>query len=440
MLDIKSNLIKHFFLPFADKTMKTEVASFYKQIKLMQEWTAEDIIKWQNNNFQELIKHAYNQTVYYNKVFKKYGLTPSDFVTPSDLKKLPILTKKDIRENFNNLIPGNINEIPFLKSSTGGSTGEPAIFYSDKKSWSYTVANTIFNWEKTGYKYGDKYIALGSTSLFVNKSKSFKHQLYYWMKGKIGLNGVNMSDEVCKNYIQLIKKQKIHFLYGYASSIYLLAKYVLNNKIDLNIIACYPTSEILQDVYRDTIVKAFKCTILDCYGARDGGITAYEHDSGFYQVGYNSMFHQEFSDEKNIGPILVTDLLSFAMPFINYQIGDEIQVKSGMNKNYHYNGQVINKVLGRISDLIELENGSTITGPGFTILFKDLPVDYYNISKTGVNTITCRIKKLPNYNYKHEKLIKETFEKQMGRESKINIEYTEEVVFSKSGKRKYFNN
>ena len=44
--------------------------------------------------------------------------------------------------------------------------------------------------------------------------------------------------------------------------------------------------------------------------------------------------------------------------------------------------------------LIELENGTVITGPGFTILFKDLPVEYYRIEKCDINTVKCLVKKL----------------------------------------------
>ena len=66
-----------------------------------------------------------------------------------------------------------------------------------------------------------------------------------------------------------------------------------------------------------------------------------------------------------------------------------------------HNGQAINKVFGRTSDVIRLENGRVLTGPGFTILFKDMPVEAYSIEKNGENSIKCYIKRQTDYNKKH---------------------------------------
>ncbi|MCK4664767.1 MAG: phenylacetate--CoA ligase family protein [Bacteroidales bacterium] len=402
----------------------------------MQTWSKEDVFNWQNEKLHDLIHYAYNNTKYYKMIFDENRINPNDIKNIEDLKIIPTLTKKNVIDNYNRLIAKDISQIPHIMSSTGGSTGNPMKFLLDKSSWSFSKAHNIINWERTEYKYGDKYIALGSTSLFVNKSKSLKHELYYKLKNKIGLNGINMSNDICENYIELIKKKKIRYIYGYASAIYLLAKYVSENNFNIDISACFPTSEILTDLYRDTIEKAFNCQIINCYGANDGGITAFEVEKGFFEVGYNSIIN--LKDKNNTGSALLTDLLNYAMPLINYQLGDELQIDVEKNKTYSYNGQVINKVFGRISDVLRLENGVVLTGPGFTILFKDLPVEAYSIEKNGYNSLLCNIKKQTHYEKEHENLIISTLKKQAGKEAKISIKYLDEFELTKSGKKRYF--
>jgi len=333
-------------------------------------------------------------------LFDNNSLKLSDIQDIKDLRKIPSLTKQSIRENFTELIPSNINSIDHNHSSTGGSTGDPLVYLLDNDSWSYATANNIVHWERTGYRYSNKYIALGSTSLYVNKNKSIKHVLYYKLKNKIGLNGVNMSDKICEEYTQMIKKRKIKFIYGYASAIYLLAKYVKKKNIRLDIIACMPTSEVLTDHYCETISEVFNCDIMNSYGASDGGITGFSHNGGIFEVGYNTIVIPENPGEPT-SKILITNLFNYAMPFINYKIGDEV-IFANKEDAKKYNGQSFEKVLGRISDIIYLENGNVLTGPGFTILFKDIPAEYYHIEKTGVNAITCTIIKLPNYTQNHE--------------------------------------
>lgn len=427
-------------MPIADKIMNTKIMHYYKKIKIMQKWSLKEIGEWQNKKLRSLIKHAYNNTLYYKELFDREGIEPDDICTVEDLLKLPILKKKDIINNFNKLISKNLRSIPHIKSSTGGSTGDPVKFYLDKDSWSFFTANTIVNWEKTGYKYGDKYLALGSTSIFVDKKMSIKHKTYYQLKNKIPVSGINMSNNVCAKYVDLIMPKNIKYIYGYASSIYLLAKYIIDHDITVSVNTCFPTSEILLDHYRQAIETAFHCKIMDNYGARDGGITAFEFQKGFYEIGYNAIITLKNKDVNNIGTTLLTDLLNYAMPLINYQLGDEHQIDEEKNKDYFYNGQIFNKIIGRTSDVIRLGNGQILTGPGFTILFKDLPVEFYSIIQKSENEIECLVKKLPAYTSDDERTILTSLQNQAGDSCKIRIRYVEKFDVLASGKRRYFIN
>jgi phenylacetate-CoA ligase len=429
--------IKSFILPVGDKLMKTSVSYFLKKIKKLNKYTSEEITIWQNNQLKLLINHAYTNTNYYRQLFDNHNICPEDIKSPADLDKIPVLTKKDIRNNYEDLTPSNITSIPHQKSSTGGSTGAPLVYLLDNESWSFATANKINNWERIGYSYGDKFIALGSSSLFVGKKKSLVHTLYYKLKNKIEFDGISMSDKACQKCINLIQKRKVKYIYGYASAIFLLSKFVLKSKTHLKIVACIPTSEVLTDTYRDTIQKAFNCTIFNEYGASDGGMTAFEHKEGCFEVGYNTIV-RTINSESQSKKIILTDTLNFSMPLINYQLGDEVILNDQVDSKCKFNGQVLNKVLGRTSDIIELENGRVLTGPGFTILFKDIPVEYYCIEKVGVNTISCTIKKLESYNQDNERKILSTFKKHMGKDSIINLHYSDKVKYTKSGKRKYF--
>ncbi len=435
MSQFYSTILKFLIQPAADLIMNTSISYFYRRIKDMHTWSKEDIKYWQNKKLCSLIEHAYNHTNYYRNLFETLKLTPSDIRTVDDLKKLPILTKEDILKNYSNLIPNNLNTIPHKKTATGGSTGVPLIYLSDNMSWSYSNANNILSWEDIGYKYGDAYIALGSTSLFANIRKSLKHYIYYRLKNKIGINGVNMSDKVCSSILNIIISKRIRYIYGYASAIYLLGKYVVDNNISLNVLGCFTTSEVLIPHYRETIHLAFKCRIVDCYGAHDGGITAYSIEPGLFKVGYNCYVRLHQPDSINSGSALLTDLLNYAMPLINYQLGDILQMKED---DLVYNGQVVNHVVGRESDILQFGNGNILTGPGFTVLFSDLPVEYYCIEKLTDFSIKCHIIKLDDYSSESEKLILQTIKKQAGIGIDVKITYTTKPFLSKSGKRKYF--
>ena len=433
-----SHLLKDLIMPLADRVMHTKIMYYLKQIENMSQWSSAEIDNWQNEKLQRLIEHAYANTEYYHDLMNKLKLNPSDIKTKNDLNKLPILTKKDIANNYKKIIPQNIKNFYYKNHSTGGSTGEPMRFLLDLKSWSFMSAYGIYSWEKFGYNYGDSYVALGSSSLFPTEKKSIKHNIYYSLIRKFPFSAMNLSDEVLLNYISEIKNRKIKFIYGYASAIYLLANFVLKKRIDLyNIIICFSTSEILTEEYRSVIEKAFHCKVVDCYGARDGGLSAYEVKPHQYHVGYNCI--AELKESRNsTGEILTTDLLNYAFPFIRYQLGDEITLSNSDNRKSKFNGQVITKVFGRIPDVMKLENGNILTGPGFTILFKDLHVKAYRLKKIGYMQIECGIKKNIGYTKDEESLIIATLKKHAGEDCDIKIKYIEEFELLRSGKRHYF--
>lgn len=434
-----SSIARRLLFPIVDIVIRTNVTNYMSLISHFNTLNPSELQTWQLQKLKNLINHAYSNTDYYKETFDNNNIKPTDISSLSDLLNLPILTKANIRNNYNKIIAANLDTIPHIRSATGGSSGDPLVYLLDKQSWSFSTANQINNWERIGYCFGDKYIALGSTSLFIDKKPSFKHYLYYKLKNKIGLNGINMSDEICSSYLHLLLNQKIKYIYGYASSIYVLARFALQKNYRLKLKACMPTSEILTEEYRKVISQAFNCEILNTYGANDGGITAFEHQPNVFEIGYNTFVRFEKTKSPGQYKLLLTDLLNFAMPLINYELGDEVLLERNQDsQKIKFNGQTFSQVLGRISDMIELENGSVITGPGFTILFKDLPVEYYRIEKTGPLSVTCWVKKLPSYNLEHEENIISTFRKQLGSGADFTLIHSENVEFSKSGKREYF--
>ena len=149
-------------------------------------------------------------------------------------------------------------------------------YLCDENTWGFVTAMKIYSWRQTGYRYGDTYISLGSSSLFPVNKKSLVHDIYYRLRNTIPLNGMNMDDRTCATYMDIVRQHKARYIYGYATAIYLLAKYCKEHNIQWHFNAAFPTAEKLTPVYRQTIADTWGAKIMDCYGSRDGCITAYE--------------------------------------------------------------------------------------------------------------------------------------------------------------------
>lgn len=437
MSRIKELFLLDFIFPVADFFMGTKAMYWYRRINKMSKWSNDEINEWQLSQLRNLLQHAYDHTIYYKEIFDERGLLPEDIITFNDLSKLPVLTKNIINERFNDFIPDNIRKIKHRYGSTGGSTGEPFKYIIDENTWGFVTAIKIFSWKKTSYRYGDLFVSLGSSSLFPVNKKSFIHEVYYRLRNTIPLNGMNMDDKICERYIEIIKKHKVRYIYGYASAIYLLAIYSKRKSYELNVKAVFSTAEKLTNEYRDAIESTWNVRVMDCYGARDGGVTAYEIVSGYYNVGYNS--YCETQEKGKASELFCTNLIDYAFPMIRYSVKDEVVIPV-CNTASSYNGQIFTEIIGRTSDVIEFENGHRLTTSGFNSMFRDFNIKAFRILKKDAITLKVEILKGENYTNDEERLIIETMKKHAGEDVNINIEYVDDFQPLKNGKRSFFMN
>jgi len=430
---IKYNILRHIAMPLADKAMGTSLTRYWKVIPKMNTWSSDEIRRWQDDKFCRLVKEAYENTVYYRRVMDDVGIIPSDIKGVQDIKLFPVLTKPMVREHYDNLISSRASEIRYKKGSTGGSTGDPMKYLQSHNAWSFVNAHNIVNWEKTGYRYGDAFMALGSTSIHVGKKPSFKHSIYYSLKNKRAFSGINMTDQVMSCYLDYLRQNGIYYIYGYPSSLYLLAQYAEKHGFKGRIKCCFPTSEVLRNEFYDTIREAFGCDILDCYGANDGSISAFALNRSKFKVGYNTFIRTLEIGADRAQSALLTDLLNNAFPLINYQIGDLYEMGIGDG----YNGQVIEKIYGRTSELIEMDNGARLTGLGFATLFKDMPIEYFCIEKASGRKLACHVIPENGFSSEHSDYIIRCIQNQFGLDIDVSVDFVNERILSKSGKVVY---
>lgn len=423
--------------PLAEKVKHTNSMVWYKRIQEMNTWSREEIKAWQEAHLQRIVKQAYEHTVYWKRVFDERGLKPSDIRTAEDLKKLPILTKAEIRAHYDEIVPDNAGQFRHRVSKTGGTTGEPMQYLDDENVWGYVSANKIIAWRTTGYRFGDPFMALGSASIFKKKA-SFVRRAIDAIRNERAYNSMNLDGDLCRKYIDILENQHIHYIYGYASAIYLVAKYALDNGIDMSHMrGAFTTSENLTDVYRETIEKAFGCRVMDCYGARDAAVTAYEITPENYHLGYSALLEVVDEFEPGKGTLLSTNLLNMAFPLFRYNYGDAGELD---NNSPNYNGQVLHKIYGRTSDVLRLDNGHVLTSPGFTILMRNFDVKAYDIQKLSGTSVRMQVVVGEGWTKADEKRLVDEMKRFCGEGCAFTLDYVDHFEPLKNGKRRYFMN
>ncbi len=106
----------------------------------------ENIKKLQEEKLKKQVRHVYDNVKYYRDLMDAKGVTPDDIRTLDDIKKLPFLTKDDLREAYPyGMLATDLKDCVRIQS-TSGTTGKRVVaFYTqnDIDLWEDCCARAI---------------------------------------------------------------------------------------------------------------------------------------------------------------------------------------------------------------------------------------------------------------------------------------------------------
>ena len=91
----------------------------------------EQMRAWQDERLVKQVQHVWDNIPFYRKKMEEKGLTPADIKGVDDLKKLPFITKDDLRECYPYGLLGKPLKDCVRIQSTSGTTGKRVVaFYT----------------------------------------------------------------------------------------------------------------------------------------------------------------------------------------------------------------------------------------------------------------------------------------------------------------------
>ena len=426
-------ILENIILPLGDFFNKSRYVKELRYWRKLDGFSEEELEEHQKNNLKKLLKFSKENIKSYKKILLK-GENPFKWI-----QDFPILTKEELKNNSKNYLV-NSNKENLIKYSSSGSSGFQASVYMNKKEQSYIRAILTHWWEWSGYRIGNPIAQTG-----ITPKRGFLKTLKDVLFNTIYINAFTHSKEQLENLCnKLKKKNNKYYMAGYASSLNLIAEYALENKIDIHLKSVISFGDKLFSHYQKNIKKAFKTKVYDTYGCNEGFLIASQKDLEYKYI-MSPHVYLEILDDKNkpvkdgeLGHVVVTRLDCFTMPLIRYKIGD-LAIKLPKEKypeKREFNYPLLQKIVGRETDIVVLPNDKKMVVHSFTGIFEYIPeIKQFQVIQNKKNAIT--IKYIKSKSFTDDVLLKVTKELQEYiREPKFSIFY-EEVNFiapSKSGK------
>lgn len=340
----------YILFPLLELLSKREILPKLNQLKAFEIQPIDIRHVEQREELYKLLVHCQKNIPYYKELFNDLAFEPEKVKEDIYyLKKLPVLTKKTIKENAGKL---KFKQGGYLHPrKTGGSTGESVFFYYDRKGLDWTSAINLFAYEMARKKphHSDCHI---SADLDLNPPP-LKHRAKDWIKllsqNRKRLLVSSFAPIELKKAYKDLKRMRPYLLQGHPSSLYAISSYIENNKLS-PIKLCHifePSGEMLTQKMVESIEKNIQCKVVNRYGNAEFGVIAHSKFNDNYtklKVFDRAFFVEECKDSN----IIVTGLTNYGFPLLRYDTGDIGTVKEEEDGHYIYNIQ------GRVHDLVRI--------------------------------------------------------------------------------------
>jgi len=418
---------------YSGTTIQPHLAALNKS----QWWSKDQIAELQNKKIRMLIRHAYDNVPYYHRIFSQRGITPESIKTKDDLKKIPVLTKDDIRKNLPDLIARNIRPSDRIESHSSGSTGEPLKYYIDKRSYSAGWAQTFRCWSWAGFQLGDPYvkISLNPRTSMVKKIQDRVLQTKY-------VFAMGITDTTIAQEIEKIREFNPKIIRNYASHMYTMAKLMEKNDIRYQGATVATTGSMLFPPYRTVIEQQFNCRVFDAYGGESTAVSFECEEHNGYHISDEDVIVEFLKEGERVVPgergrIVFTNLENFAMPVIRYDIKD-IGTYTDESCPCGRGLSLMSSVEGRDSDIIMTPSGDFIVVEYFVILFEYMTgVDQFQVIQDTLDHLTVKIIKNQQFTDGELHHIRNEIQKRAGPDVRLTIEFVQDIpVYGREGKRR----
>ena len=388
-----------------------------------------------------ILRYAYKHSKYYRRVFDENSIRMDNIF--KDWNLIPFLDKNVIHCERENILAVSTSNDYVGYITTGGSTGQPLGFYI---LGGCDAEHQEFLFRIIGYKPGDKILAMDGTkvpdylleqNIFWNKKN--EKELPY---GSMALSSLHLNSSNIYRYVEFLNDFKPDIIRGYPSFISDIASFLVQNNIKLafRIKGVELTSESFYEYQIDNIKKAFNTLVFNQYGHAESSVFGYSIDDSLITYcsplyGYTEVIGDDKKHVKpgEIGEVVVTGFMNYAMPFIRYRTGDLALY------DREENGIVrLKRIYGRSQDYIYTRNMEKIllTAIIFGMHYKAFTnINRWQIVQNTPGEITFKIIKHPTFSLEDQNELSENFQRIASVET--DFEYVDKITLTPRGKSKF---
>lgn len=442
-MSLYTRLVSGLVFPLQERLKHHDTVRVRREMEQSQFWPLEKLEALRVARLKAQLIHAGTHVPYYRDLFAHLGFEPASVTSTADLQRLPFLDKAAIRANTEAL--KSERAVGLARFNTGGSSGEPLIFFIGNERVSHDVAA---KWRATrwwGVDIGDPEIVLWGSPIELTSQDRLRQVRDALMRTKL-LPAFEMSPDKVRGFIADIRAMRPKMLFGYPSAFSHIAGHARDHGIrldDVGIRVAFVTSERLYDHQRELIQSVFGCPVANGYGGRDAGFIAHQCPAGGMHLTHEDIIVEIVDSKGHIlppgesGEIVVTHLATKDFPFIRYRTGD-VGVLDDKPCSCGRTLPLLKEIQGRSTDFLVARNGTVMHGLSLIYIVRDLPgVRQFKIEQESLDLTRIFLATDAAFSADCLPGIEQGAKARLGEEVTVDIHLVDEIPPEKSGKYRY---
>ncbi|MBI5720147.1 MAG: phenylacetate--CoA ligase family protein [Burkholderiales bacterium] len=402
-----------------------------------------EIEREQSQRLREFLVDIGARVPYYRELFQRTGFDPQAVRSAADLQRLPLLTKADIRAHGERMKADGHG--PLSRYNTGGSSGEPLVFYIGRGRKSHDVAA---KWRATrwwGVDIGDREAVIWGSPIehgTQDRMKALRDGLFR----STLLPAFEMSESRLDQFVAWVRRHRPTMLFGYPSALTYIARHAEKRGQrldDLGVKVAFVTSERLYDEQRETIARVFGCRVANGYGGRDAGFIAHECPAGGMHLSAEDIVVEAVDGEGRPvapgqpGELVVTELSTAEFPFVRYRTGD-VGVLDESRCPCGRGLPLLRDLQGRTTDFVVAADGTVMHGLALIYILRDLPgIEGFKVTQETRRLTRVQIVPDASYDAAVIPTIVQGFQRRLGAGVEVQVLTVASLPRERSGKYRY---
>jgi len=410
---------------------------YLRELRRTQWLSADEWQALQLRRLRDLLRDAAENVPYYQSLFQKLGATPDDFRQLSDLARLPVLEKQQVRDNPDQFLNRRCDTSRLIEDHTSGSTGEPLRFFLTAEQKAYEMAYSIRFWRWAGYRTGARIAAFRH---YIPKTETDPLWEHNARLRTLFFSVYDMKPANLRAYVEEFNRFQPEFVRGYPSSIYIFAQFAASEGLRVHMPrAVLSSSETLSPEMRAVIERTLQCPVYDWWGSNERVVTACqcERRGPFHVNGEGGILELVPSANAASGDghrMIGTGLINHAMPLIRYDLGD-LAVPAKEPCGCGRGLPCVERILGRVNDTIVTGEQKYVPSVRFYTLFETHDkVRQFQVVQTEPNAVLVRIVPAHKFNGAETNELRGKLARFLGDAVKIEFELVDHIQPEPSGK------